>query len=89
MFGYIKKLFKASVPKFNNGLDEANYNSETEVLTMMFKDGTTEEYKGSSTVWRKMPLMQRCNTLKEYDLADIYKYIKHYGNPYPKAHLKK
>jgi hypothetical protein len=89
MFGYIKKLIKSSVPKFNNELDEATYDENEEVLTMTFKDGTIEKYKGSGTVWHEMPLMKRCGTLKEYDLCDIYKYIKHYGNPYPKAHKKK
>jgi len=88
MIKYIKKFFKASIAKIKNELDEANYDFKSEVLTMTFKDGTIEEYKGSSTVWRKMPLMTRCSTLKEYDLCDIYKYINHYGNPYPKAHKK-
>lgn len=68
-------------------IKEATYDKPNEVLLITFSDGSTEEYKGSSTVWHKMPLMERQNTYRESYLCDIYTYIKHYGNPYPTAHL--
>lgn len=91
MIKYIKKLINKSKPlgKVNaKVLCEASYDKEKEVMTFIFSDGSEEQYNGSSTVWRRMPLMRRCNTLKEGELCDIWNYINFYGNPYPKAHKK-
>ncbi len=91
MIKYIRKLLNKNKPlgKANAKiLSEANYDKEKEVLTLTFSDGSEEQYKGDCTVWHKIPLMKRCSTLKECELVDIWKYINHYGNPYPTAHKK-
>lgn len=67
-------------------LKSAEYKDE--VMTLTYSDKSQVQYKGSSTVWHKMPLMKRCHTSTEQLLSEIYTYIQHYGNPYPTAHKK-
>lgn len=78
----LKKIFGKKV------LKEANYDKKNQTLTIKYKNSDKEEYIGSVTVWYKAPLMKRCITSKECELSEIYQYIQHYGNPYPKAHEK-
>ncbi len=85
----MKKLIK-SVQDFFIKADpsalllKVEYNDE--VMTFIYDDGTTLEYTGSCTVWHRLPYMQRCSTLLEADLSEIWTYINRHGNPYPLAH---
>lgn len=47
----------------------------------------TYDYIGSSTVWRTFPGFTRCTPYMETQLSNVCRYIKHYGNPYPTAHV--
>lgn len=58
------------------------------IMTLEYDNGEIKQYEGSVTVWHKLPLMERCNTDKEFELCQYWKYIKHWGNDYPTAHLK-
>lgn len=66
-------------------ITKAQYRNE--VMTVWYQSGKVVEYEGSGTVWNKMPMMQRCGTMKEIKLCEIYKYIRKWGNDYPTAHL--
>lgn len=78
----LKKLIDTWFPH----LLEATYTDE--ILTLKYSDNSIVQYKGSCTVWHKLPFMTRPGTLKEGDLSEIWEYIKTYGNPYPTAHQK-
>lgn len=69
-------------------LSKATYDKDTKILTKYWSDGNKYEYKGSCTVWHKLPYMKRAGTMTESGLCDIWEYINHYGNPYPHAHKK-
>lgn len=60
-----------------------------DILTLTYSDGRVIRYKGSYTVWYRLPAMKRCSTGKEGELSDICGYIKFWGNPYPTAHKGK
>jgi hypothetical protein len=49
------------------------------IMTVNYKRGQVEQYKGSCTVWRKLPSMKRCGTLTESWLLDLWKYNKNHG----------
>lgn len=66
----------------------ARYDFKTQVMTIDYTNDTTEQFKGSGTVWHEMPLMKRCNTFDEGTLCEIWEYITQWGNPYPIAHQK-
>ncbi len=87
LFGY-----EISITKIINNtkqvlpiITEAKYIGNT--LTIEYSNGDIVKYNGECTVWRKLPMMERCSTVKEGELCRIWKYIKTHGNPYPTAHL--
>jgi len=65
-----------------------HYNSQDKIMTLHYKDGHTERFTGSSTVWYTYPLCKRCSTDMEIVLSEIYTYHCKHGSPYPKAHLR-
>ena len=69
-------------------ITKAVYDKETKVMTITHSDGNVNQYKGSCTVWYKLPYMKRCGTSTEYRLCEIIEYINHHGNPFPTAHDK-
>ena len=73
----------------NGSVIKATYSEDNEIMTLYYSDNYIEEYKGSCTVWSKLPFMQRPGTLNESFLCSVWKYIKEYGNPYPTAHKRK
>jgi hypothetical protein len=77
------KIFKRKIKK---ELVSASYKDE--ILTLLYSNGETEQFQGSSTVWYKMPYMIRQGTMMEYWLSQIYKYCTYWGGDYPYAHLK-
>lgn len=58
------------------------------IMTINFSDRPSKKFRGRSTVWYELPLFERCASSNERKLLEIYEYIKYYGNPYPKSHLK-
>lgn len=68
---FIKEKFKLNLP------EEYSYCFETEIMTVTFTDGSTEEYHGSCTIWRKMPSYKRCNTDTEIILTNYWTKAKH------------
>ncbi len=67
-------------------LSEATYNEAEEILSVLYSNGKLIQYKGSSSVWHKLPTMERCDTPLETQLSGIWHYIKHYDGDYPHAH---
>lgn len=61
---------------------------ENSIITIEYTDGTFVKYKGGSTVWKRLPKMERPGTHTESLLSQIEEYVEHYGNPYPTAHLE-
>lgn len=59
------------------------------IMTTKYSNGVSREFEGSCTVWGELPMMKSCGTLESRELLDVWKYIKHWGNNYPDAHLKK
>ena len=68
-------------------VSRTTYNKD--IMEVWYSDGTCEQFKGKCTVWHKLPMMERCGTMKEGTLNSMWKYIGLYGNPYPTAHLNK
>lgn len=64
----------------------ATYDKKKEILTLTFKSGVVNQYKGDCTVWHTYPMMKRCDTNMEIFLSEIWEYIEEHGNPYPTAH---
>lgn len=91
MFNWLKNLFSKSKKEVEKIIPRTYESATYENGTMYIKytNGDEEAYKGDCTVWHKLPMMHRARTFKEGELCDIQKYIKHYGNPYPTAHLNK
>jgi len=58
----------------------ADYNEETEVMTIKWSDGRIEKFVGSCTVWNKLPYMERSNN--EGLLYRMYKYNQFHKKPY-------
>jgi len=81
MFQYLRSLGPKTVTMI-----EANYNKEKQVMTLEFSDGKKEEFKGDEHFWFKMPLMKEPAPGIDSELHRYWKYIGHYGNPYPNAH---
>jgi hypothetical protein len=81
MFGIFKKRQVVKVVVVN-----AIY--ENGIMTVTYSNDTVRKYRGNSTVWYELPLMERCHTSTESKLSDIQVYINHSGNPYPDSHLK-
>jgi hypothetical protein len=67
----------------------AQYDGENEVMTVHYSNGDVARFKGTGTVWNKMPMMARCSTQLEQTLTSILTYVKQWGNPYPNAHVMK
>lgn len=67
-------------------ITKAEYNKDTQVMTVTYSDSSTFQFKGDSTIWRTYPMMRRCSTIIQGELCDIQQYIKEHGNPYPTAH---
>lgn len=84
------KNFWKKVKQFFYGKEilMAFYDRRTQVMTIHYTNKTSEEYKGSGTVWYLLPLMKRCETFEEGMLCEIWEYILEWGNPYPMAHQK-
>ncbi len=59
------------------------------VMKVVWEDGSSAAYKGSCTVWHKMPYMRRCGTATEGWLCDLWKYNKQWDGAYPNAHKNK
>lgn len=78
----VKKSIKKIIPT----IEKATYSKE--VLKITYSNGVIKEYYGECTVWNKLPMMERCGTIKDSELCGIWKYIRKHGNPYPTAHLK-
>lgn len=66
----------------------ASYDHQTKIMTVTYNDGSTKQFKGSSTVWHEYPMMRSCGTSADMWLYNIFAYIEEHGNPYPTAHLK-
>jgi len=81
-----KKIYSELPPFLKPKVVRATYAGE--VMNLKYSDNSVRTYIGSGTVWRSYPQMTRCSTYKEAMLADIYKYIKQWGNDYPDSHLK-
>ena len=77
-------FFKMEDP--SKEVESATYDNG--VMKVKYKDKLWVDYQGSGTVWHELPLMRRCPTTLEMGLADIFTYIKKWGNPYPSAHIK-
>lgn len=84
----MKLLKKFFLMPFRRKIAFANYDRKKNLMIVVFNDGIEEKYFGGSTVWRKYPMMERCNTLTESKLSEIYAYIERFGNSYPDAHLR-
>jgi hypothetical protein len=85
----VKKQFKRNknMRIFFRKVVKATYKKDT--LTIFYKNGTKERYKGECTVWHALPYMKSCDTILDGKLYEIWKYIQNYGNPYPLAHKTK
>lgn len=82
-----KKIFKKITKLFTfKKVDIVNATYINDELVITYSNENVEKYVGSSTVWHKLPMMERCSTTREDFLYDISKYIEKYGNPYPTAH---
>lgn len=64
----------------------ASYNNG--IMTVTYDNNSFECFQGESTVWHKLPLMQRCSTTQELMLSELYAYNKTHGGAFPTAHLK-
>lgn len=67
-----------------NKIVRATY--EDRYMTVEYANGKIRQYEGSCTVWRSLPLMERCSTSTEIELSRIWSYIQRWGNDYPNAH---
>ncbi|MDD4515623.1 hypothetical protein [Massilibacteroides sp.] len=76
------KLFKRKIKRC---VIFAEYNDG--IMTLKYNDNTEEQYKGSSTVWFKLPYMIRQGTMMEYYLHQIFEYIQYWNGTFPNAHL--
>ena len=81
IFQAIKALF------ISNHVVSAEYKSG--IMTVTHKNGEIELFKGSCTVWHKLPYMTRCNTPTESWLCEMWHYNKEWGGAWPNAHLPK
>ena len=64
------------------------YDSANKILTVTYSNGVIEQFHGSSTVWHKLPFLDRCSTFTESTLSDYYAYWDYWRGPYPDAHKK-
>ena len=91
MINWLKKIFSSSSPVIQAVVPRkivvvsATYINN--ILTVKYSDGSSFEYEGSCTVWHTYPMFNKCGTLKDGELYQIWKYIKHHGNPYQNAHI--
>jgi hypothetical protein len=84
---FMALLWTSYLDKTFPGITRATYHNE--IMTVYWSDGEVTEYKGSSTVWHRLPYMKKVSTHREFELSEVFHYIKEHGNPYPVAHLKK
>lgn len=83
----VKVFKKIKYFLFGRKIIFAEYDFNKEIMTVKYEDNTTIQYKGSSTVWRKMPYMNRCSTSLECTLSDLHKYNRQWRGAYPNAHI--
>lgn len=92
LLSLIYKAFRAYWNFFDLGhkhLISASYNFKEELMTLEYSDGSEAVFKGSGTVWHRLPYLERCDTDMEARLVEYWEYNKHWKGPYPWAHLKK
>lgn len=85
---WLSKFFDRVNPRIVEARKIKLHNANDDVIKLLevkWSDGRTTQYKGSGTVWRSYPMMER-HTSMEFELTNINRYLKQHGNPYPTAH---
>ena len=62
---------------------------KNDILTVTYKSGKQEVFKGSRHIWYWYPSMKRCATRIKIANADLYRWHREHGDTYPKIRPNK